>query len=169
MRTSSPRRAGPRRGSGNPPCNCPCCTRCRAPAGSTAAWSGTTATGPASPTPRRPPRPLTLTNGSPGRCPRSGDSDELGPDQPAIGDVEEPEGPARLPPPVGGRPGVEDPLAVLRVIHGDVRVAEHHQRGTGEPAAQPGRAAGRGTGVVHHGHPEAVDAGFETIGRTPGR
>jgi hypothetical protein len=64
----------------------------------------------------------------------SGDGGDLGPDQPAVGDVEEPEGSARLPPPVGGRPWVEDPLAVLLVIHRDVRVAEHHQIGTGEPA-----------------------------------
>src|SRR5262249_27364934 len=50
----------------------------------------------------------------------SADGDDLGLDQAAVGDVQEAEGAVRLPPPVGGRSGVEDPLAALRMVRRDL-------------------------------------------------
>jgi hypothetical protein len=50
----------------------------------------------------------------------SGHGDDPGGQQRAVSDVQQSDGAVRLAPPVGRRPGVEDPLAVFGVVERDV-------------------------------------------------
>src|SRR5262249_7065925 len=55
----------------------------------------------------------------------------------AVSDIQESEGAVGLSAAVGGRAGVEDPLAVFGVVQRDVGVTEDHQVRCGEVAGRP--------------------------------
>src|ERR1700691_1531718 len=90
-------------------------------------------------------------------CRASGDGDDACLDQDPILDAEDADGPVGLAAAVGGRAGVEDPDPVCCLVQRYVRVPEYHEVSGRVAAAHPGGAAGRGTTVVDHCHPQAAE------------
>src|SRR5215217_1188603 len=78
--------------------------------------------------------------------------------------TEQREGVARLAPPVGGTPGVEQHEAVFVLEEGDVGVTEDHYACVREAVPHARPAAAPGAGVVDHAHPRAPEPEFPRLG-----
>lgn len=86
-------------------------------------------------------------------------------DDTPVGQLEAPDGAARLAAALDRRAGVEQALALDALdVERFVAVAEHDQPGVGEPAMNPALAARPDAAVVHHGDAYAGQLELQPVG-----